>query len=259
MMHRFIIPDGRIIISADSNLCVPGDIGWVFNDMIIDWCDYAYELPMEAIMKVLQGAPRAIGLYNYYKPSTPEERRIWYRNSTAHIYEGINWHTDPPSHKYREAIAMASQGKTLCFGCGIGTEGIIAAARGREVSFYDVNIKAMEYVLYRLAKHELEGKVYTNIDSIPKGYFDTVICIDVLEHVEDPKATLMQIKSFMKPEGKLLIEAPFQDTSTPEHLEKNKGFWTKDLCAEVGITQWMDGFIREPSEKIRRQYENSGS
>ena len=53
--------------------------------------------------------------------------------------------------------------------------------------------------------------VVSNITSIPESdqSFDAVMCIEVLEHVPDPLKALRELKRILKPEGILVITAPF--------------------------------------------------
>lgn len=42
----------------------------------------------------------------------------------------------------------------------------------------------------------------------PQASFDTIICMDVMEHVNDPKKAMEEIRRVMKPHGKLVISVP---------------------------------------------------
>ena len=43
----------------------------------------------------------------------------------------------------------------------------------------------------------------------PDGTFDTVVCLEVLEHVPNPDAALQEASRVLKPEGHLLLSTPF--------------------------------------------------
>jgi SAM-dependent methyltransferase len=43
----------------------------------------------------------------------------------------------------------------------------------------------------------------------PDGTFDTVVCLEVLEHVLNPDAALNEARRVLKPEGHLLLSTPF--------------------------------------------------
>jgi 2-polyprenyl-3-methyl-5-hydroxy-6-metoxy-1,4-benzoquinol methylase len=44
--------------------------------------------------------------------------------------------------------------------------------------------------------------------SIPQGYFDLVVCNDVIEHMQDPKKFLKDIRSKLAPGGKMIASIP---------------------------------------------------
>jgi 2-polyprenyl-3-methyl-5-hydroxy-6-metoxy-1,4-benzoquinol methylase len=50
----------------------------------------------------------------------------------------------------------------------------------------------------------------TDLDSYPRdeGPYDTVICLNVIEHVKDDPAALLNIKSVMAPDGKAIVLVP---------------------------------------------------
>lgn len=53
-----------------------------------------------------------------------------------------------------------------------------------------------------------------NIHSLPfeKNYFQTVLCIEVLEHIENPELALSEIKRVLKKNGKAIILVPTDST-----------------------------------------------
>lgn len=58
--------------------------------------------------------------------------------------------------------------------------------------------------------------IYSPLDHVPfdSNYFDTVLCLAVLEHVENPAQVLAELCRVLKPDGHLILEVPFLQ---PEH------------------------------------------
>jgi SAM-dependent methyltransferase len=50
----------------------------------------------------------------------------------------------------------------------------------------------------------------TDLDSYPRdeGPYDTAICLNVIEHVKDDRAALLNIKTVMAPDGKAIVLVP---------------------------------------------------
>ncbi|MFH1420530.1 MAG: class I SAM-dependent methyltransferase [Candidatus Aenigmatarchaeota archaeon] len=56
--------------------------------------------------------------------------------------------------------------------------------------------------------------------SLPKSSFDVALCTEVLEHVKEPSEVLKELNHLLKPNGYLVLTAPFM---IPEHDERD--YW----------------------------------
>jgi SAM-dependent methyltransferase len=54
----------------------------------------------------------------------------------------------------------------------------------------------------------LHGKVEDRLAEVPRGYFDLIVCNDVIEHLEDPRGFLADIQRVMAPDAKLVGSIP---------------------------------------------------
>ena len=101
--------------------------------------------------------------------------------------------------------------------------------------------------------------------------FDTIFCSEVLEHVVDPVRAIEKMSKLVKPNGKIIITAPFNSLThfSPYHyctgfsryfyeFHLNRlGFSTTELTPNGGFFDMMDQEIgRMP--RVRKQYK-SGS
>ncbi len=116
---------------------------------------------------------------------------------TAHLVELAAWHLGSADYiadtlRLQERFA---RGQVLDFGGGIGSHALAAAAlpQVEQVWFVDLNPHNRAFVTARAASLGLAAKLrcFRDLDdpALPEQ-FDTIVCLDVLEHLSDPAAQL---------------------------------------------------------------------
>ena len=92
-----------------------------------------------------------------------------------------------------------SRNLVLDFGGGIGTHALANAMNSKveHVFFVDINQTNRNFVEYRAKKLGVDNKLsfYKTIKETKNYKFDTVVCLDVLEHLSDPS---LQLDNFYK-------------------------------------------------------------
>ena len=82
----------------------------------------------------------------------------------------------------------------LDFGGGIGTHALANAMSSKveHVFFVDINQTNRDFVKYRAKKLGVENKISfcQTIEETETSRFDTIVCLDVLEHLTDPSSQL---------------------------------------------------------------------
>jgi len=188
--------------------------------------------------KCNQKASRVFEQWNMWNPKTESERKEFYLINPSNLYGTANWHSEGNAPQQRMAIAQSCHGKVLNFGCGIGTEGLYAAELGCVVDFYDVGVAA-KFMEYRLKRSGLSSvKMVKTFDK-----YDTIVCIDVLEHLGDPYSVLYLFKDLLNEDGILLVEAPFNEYDTPSHLAEHKDLNIINMLKEVGIKRYKTNLL----------------
>jgi len=136
------------------------------------------------------------------------------------VYE-INGHSQPWNYEselrnlfYKKIISQSffpKNGRILDVGCGIG--GLFSNIADKDAyEFYGIDFSevAIENIQKRLKGVFVQGDVH----NLPfeENFFDNVICMETLEHVDNVQKVLSEIKRVLKPLGRLLITVPEQES-----------------------------------------------
>lgn len=134
-------------------------------------------------------------LHPLYGPSLPE----------------AGWVPAPSYLLRRQRILalMADQlpGRYLEIGCGAGALLYDLHARGFECQAFETSANALA-LARRLHAERPEIKINDQEQPDWKQSFDYLAAFEVLEHIEDDSAALQAWKSWLKPDGKLLLSVP---------------------------------------------------
>lgn len=131
---------------------------------------------------------------------------------TAHLLELAAWHLGSADY-IADTLRLQQQfarGQVLDFGGGIGSHALAAAAlpQVEQVWFVDLNPHNRAFVQERAHQLGLAPKLacYRDLDdpALP-ACFDTVVCLDVLEHLPDPAGQLEIFASRMSPAAVALL------------------------------------------------------
>ena len=134
------------------------------------------------------------------KPRSPREIYDFYTDCSEYIYDlgTFNYFTGTQIELV-DRLARESNGRILDYGAGIGAYLIRCWELGKhDVTHYDVPGPVLDFARWRYKQRGMEVTVVEAPFDVAKndplgGYFDTVTCIDTLEHLEDPVTHLEQI------------------------------------------------------------------
>lgn len=179
-----------------------------------------------------------------------EKMDRFYRETNAFVFELINVHQtyfckvidlNVMEIVARLAGVDRSSKSVLMLGDGIGSDSLRLTKMGFKVTYF-------EFAGYSsaLAKRRFErlgvSKSITQIhelDRIPRGEFDFVICREVLEHVEDPPGVVSNMNQYLVDGGYALITESFSrvEPMFPTHLRSNLKYAGKtvDLFIDAGF------------------------
>ncbi|MDX9702641.1 MAG: class I SAM-dependent methyltransferase [Candidatus Auribacterota bacterium] len=131
--------------------------------------------------------------------------------------------------------------KVLDVGCGCGAN-LAAVSRICDATGIEPSFEGIAYCRKRRL-HVTKGALPEKL-SVPKNYFDAVLLIDVLEHIDDDKASICAILDVLKPGGIILVTVPaYQWLYTGrDKMHHHKRRYNRRQIHEVVASQ---GFARE--------------
>lgn len=139
-------------------------------------------------------------------------------------------------------LAYISPGASvLDVGCGHGMHAIKAARRCRHVTGVDGNLQSLEVARRAsLAPPAAPASFFAaNLEQglpVRGSRFDTVICLDLLEHVHQRDLLLTEIRRSLKPGGTMLLSVPNRGTSWKRRLDRAGLFSYSDPDHKIEYT-----------------------
>ncbi len=184
-----------------------------------------------------------------------EELVRFYERTDAFLYELVMWNRNSIKRRMRSYIEKymaqyeGTGKKVLCVGDGLGFDSFYFAQNGQKVTYYEVPGFSHRFAskLFSLGNADIE--IVSDTNKIPAEYFDVVICLDVLEHINDVPGFLRQLVSYIRTGGILIVHAPFYmiHPINPTHLKTNRKYSGRlDLYRECGLKLINGRFFWNP-------------
>ena len=181
-------------------------------------CSLVYAIPKESISEIVQ---------DYVEMEDQEyiSEEKGRRQQAKILLDLLDKHKNP--------------GKILDIGCGPAILLSEAQKCGWQTQGIDLSPWAREFSKEKFGIDVFEGSL--SQASFPDKSFDVVVMNDVIEHVEDPKSTLKEIRRILKHDGILYLSTPDIDS-----------FWSRVLRARWwGINKYhLFYFSRKTLEKM---------
>jgi SAM-dependent methyltransferase len=130
----------------------------------------------------------------------------------GHLLELAGWHLGSAAY-IADTLRLQghlARGQVLDFGGGIGTHALAAAALPdvERVWVVDLNPQNRAFVRWRSEQLGLGDRISCHRDlndpNLP-ARFDTIVCLDVLEHLRDPAGQLEEFADRLSPNGIALL------------------------------------------------------
>ena len=136
---------------------------------------------------------------------------------------------------------LAPGADVLDVGCGNGMHTLKAARRAERAVGVDASLDSL--AVGRRASRQADAThvsfVASNVEEglpIASRRFDTVLCLDLLEHVYKRDLVLSEIRRVLKPSGILLLGVPNRGTAWKRRLERAGLFFYSDPDHKIEYT-----------------------
>ena len=146
------------------------------------------------------------------------------------IGRGLLSHNAFTAQRYRvvaDRAELSRGGRVLDFGCGDGA--LLGVVHKRhpgmalDLHGFDPNELAVHLARETLAQHRVPATIHTSLVAVADGFFDAVLCSEVIEHASEPELLLCEIARVLKPGGRLVLTTPVRLTefpSDPNHVRE---------------------------------------
>jgi SAM-dependent methyltransferase len=146
-------------------------------------------------------------LYQLKLPVNPRQNRFFYPiYGQIQIGGRIRF-----CHFTRLFQPIDPQFRLLDFGCGNGNYGFVIASEYPQSRIDSYDSDQSKFPRLRDLKGTPDNLYFLSreaFSSLPAWSYDFILCIDVLEHIEDDAGTLKHLVGLLKPEGILFIHLP---------------------------------------------------
>ncbi len=177
----------------------------VDKGMVNNLAEYS-NLGEKEVIWLLMSAERLNGdLWHILNPKTKEEIEQFYSTCPFYVFELAFWHMKRYQKQFREDVINLAKGNILDFGGGIGDLSIELTKKGFSCDYADVYGVIFEFARWLFRKQGCEIEMINlSKDNLSKKY-DTIFCIDMIEHVIEQKQVLENLVTHLNPKGRLII------------------------------------------------------
>jgi len=144
----------------------------------------------------------------YDRMAEVDELHWWYRARREVLQSLIERLIRPPA-----------DARILEVGCGTG-HNLKMLERFGTVDAIEIDAEARKIAQKRLGRTISSARL-PGLRGIAKAHYDLVAALDVVEHIDDDRATLDALASCLKPGGKLLLTVPAHQWMWSKHDELN--------------------------------------
>lgn len=169
----------------------------------------------------------------------------------------LTWHKMCAEEKYKHDLDLPAGAFRGMRALDLGSGPVSGATVFEADSLYCVDPLLPQYMLVGFPIHYYNARYaysYAEAMPFPDGYFDVVIAVNSIDHVDDFEKTATEIGRVLKPRGALAIHAHYHPSSECEPIELNddriiRAFHWCDALTRIGESKTKLGHTLESCDE----------
>jgi SAM-dependent methyltransferase len=189
------------------------------NRTVADLAEFM-EVTPETARELLATSTSALAKsWNADPPKDPDAVSRWYSDNARHyMFDLAQFHLSYKHIVFTLDVINLAKGRVLDHGAGIGDIVLDLARRGRESTYVDVPGETQGFARWRAERENLDVRFANDLEGAA-GPFDTIISLDVLEHLAEPEPVVDALVDRLAPNGIFVVTAYFGPTKAhPMHM-----------------------------------------
>lgn len=215
--------------------------------MIKDLREY-FNLDRKEVIWLMKSGTRLNAVYwHILNPKTNKEIQNFYQTNPFSVFSLAFWHSKTSQRLFRSKVISLAQGEILDYGAGIGDLCLKLAKKGFNIDYADVCGKTFEFAKWLFQKKGCDIKMIDLTKNKLSKKYDTIICIDVIEHLINPRIVLKDFAAHLRNKGKLIItnlNSPVLKEH-PMHIEMK--FKAEEYLNSLGIVKLKEPWLWQKS------------
>jgi SAM-dependent methyltransferase len=154
------------------------------------------------------------------RPVGPDAVARWYEeNSEYYLYDLAQFHLAYKHIAFMRDVVALADGRVLDFGAGIGDLALELGRLGHDAVYVDVDGRTKAFARWRAERDWIPLAFASDLDEVD-GEFDTIVSLDVFEHLAEPLPIVDALVDRLAPGGRMIVTAYFGATkSHPMHFD----------------------------------------
>lgn len=177
-------------------------------------------------------------LWKISSPKTEQEIKQFYAFTPYYVFALAYWHMKKYQRNFRRNVLNYVYGDILDYGGGIGDLCLDFLKKGHlSVTYADIGGETFNFAEWLFQKHKASIKLVNLTKEKMQGQYDTIVCIDVIEHILNPKDLIITLNGSLKNKGSLIItNLGFKKEATKQNpMHFGLKFDVKEYLRSLGL------------------------